>query len=314
MLPSPPVKIAGSNILVTGASSGIGAELAPQLAQAGATVGIVARRAERLEQVLERCRAHAPGSRMWAADLGDLDRAEQVALEAWDAFGHLDCLVNNAAIPKRTPLTRLTPADVTHVMDVDFHSPVRMGMAVLPRMLERGSGEIVNVSSLGGRLGIAHEAAYCAAKFALCGWTEVMEVDLHGTGIAAKLVLPGPIETEIWDLRQRPCALRRPVRARGRLRGRDRAGDRGGRLRVLRATGHAGRLRQPARHRGRQDPGSRRVPLHGRRDGEGREELTPAYRAPGGAGAQVLANPVEELVVVLAGGGAFRLRLRLRLL
>jgi short-subunit dehydrogenase len=199
MLPSPPVKIPGTNILVTGASSGIGAELAPQLAEAGATVGIVARRAERLEEVLERCRAHAPDSRMWAADLADLDRAEQVALEAWDAFGHLDCLVNNAAIPKRTPLTRLTPTDVTHVMDVDFYSPVRMGMAVLPRMLERSSGEIVNVSSLGGRLGIAHEAAYCAAKFALCGWTEVMAIDLHGTGVTAKLVLPGPIETEIWD-------------------------------------------------------------------------------------------------------------------
>jgi len=200
MLPSAAVRIPGSTILVTGASSGIGAELAPQLAEAGATVGIVARRADRLAQVLDRCRVHAPESRMWTADLGDLERAEQIALEAWDAFGHLDCLVNNAAIPKRTPLTRLTPADVAYVMDVDFHSPVRMGLAVLPRMLERGSGEIVNVSSLGGRLGIVHEAAYCAAKFALCGWSEVMAIDLHDTDVTVKLVLPGPIATEIWDL------------------------------------------------------------------------------------------------------------------
>ena len=74
------MKIDGSTILVTGASSGIGAELAPQLARAGATVGIVARRAERLDEVLERCREHAPESRLWAADLGDLERAEQVAL------------------------------------------------------------------------------------------------------------------------------------------------------------------------------------------------------------------------------------------
>jgi short-subunit dehydrogenase len=199
MVPSPAVQIAGSTILVTGASSGIGAELAPQLAQAGATVGIVARRADRLEEVLERCLPHAPESRLWAADLADLDRAEQIALDAWDAFGHLDCLVNNAAIPKRTPLTSLTPSDVEYVMNVDFHSPVRMGMAVLPRMLERGSGEIVNVSSLGGRLGIVHEAAYCAAKFALCGWSEVMAIDLDGKGVRAKLVLPGPIDTEIWD-------------------------------------------------------------------------------------------------------------------
>ena len=136
---------------------------------------------------------------MWAADLGDLDRAEEVALEAWDAFGRLDALVNNAAIPKRTPVTKLTPADVTHVMDVDFHSPVRMALAVMPRMLERGRGQIVFVSSLGGRIPIANEAAYNAAKFAMCGFAEAMAVDLTGTPIEVKLVLPGPIDTEIYD-------------------------------------------------------------------------------------------------------------------
>jgi short-subunit dehydrogenase len=134
------VKIEGASILVTGASSGIGAALAPILAERGATVGIVARRADRLAEVLEQCRAFSPGSRLWAADLGDLDRAERVALEAWDAFGGLDVLVNNAAIPKRTRVTDLSAADVQHVMDVDFHSPVRMGLAVLPRMIERGTG------------------------------------------------------------------------------------------------------------------------------------------------------------------------------
>ena len=92
------MKIEGSTVLVTGASSGIGAALAPQLAERGAIVGIVARRADRLEEVLEQCRRHTTESRMWSADLGDLERAEAVALEAWDAFGHLDCLVNNAAI------------------------------------------------------------------------------------------------------------------------------------------------------------------------------------------------------------------------
>src|SRR6185503_13449475 len=133
------MQISGSMILVTGASSGIGAALAPILAERGATVGIVARRVDRLEEVLERCRKFAPDSRMWAADLGDLARAEEVAIEAWGAFGGLDVLVNNAAIPKRTRVTDLTPDDVEHVMAVDFHSPMRMALAVLPRMLERGS-------------------------------------------------------------------------------------------------------------------------------------------------------------------------------
>jgi short-subunit dehydrogenase len=193
------VKIEGAKILVTGASSGIGAALAPILAERGATVGIVARRADRLAEVLERCRAFAPDSRLWTADLGDLERAEEVAIEAWDAFGGLDVLVNNAAIPKRTRVTDLTPHDVQHVMDVDFHSPVRMGLAVLPRMLDRGRGQIVFVSSMGGRIPIANEAAYNAAKYAMCGFAEAMLLDLAGTPVEVKLVLPGPIETEIWD-------------------------------------------------------------------------------------------------------------------
>jgi short-subunit dehydrogenase len=194
------VKIDGSTILVTGASSGIGAELAVQLAEAGATVGIVARRADRLQKVLERCRAHAPKSRMWSADLSDLDRAAAVALEAWDAFGGLDGLVNNAAQAKRKHVRDLTPADLDATMLLNFTSPTRMGMALLPRMLQRDFGCIVNVSSMGGRLGIVHEAAYCAAKFAMCGWSEVMHIDLADTGVDVKLVLPGPIETEIWDV------------------------------------------------------------------------------------------------------------------
>jgi short-subunit dehydrogenase len=193
------VKIDGAKILVTGASSGIGAALAPLLAARGATVGIVARRADRLEEVLEQCRSHTPGSRMWAADLGDLARAEKIALEAWDAFAGLDVLVNNAAIPKRTRVTDLTADDMQHVIDVDFHSPVRMALAVLPRMVERAHGQILFVSSTGGRIPIANEAAYCAAKYALCGFAEAMYIDLVGTGVETKLVLPGPIATEIWD-------------------------------------------------------------------------------------------------------------------
>jgi len=199
------MKIAGSTILVTGASSGIGAELAPQLAERGATVGIVARRADRLDEVLARCHEHAPESRAWPADLGDLERAEQVALEAWDAFGHLDCIVNNAAIGKRKHTLTLTVDDLQTTMAVNFLSPIRMAMALFPRMKARGSGLVVNVSSMGGRLGIVHEAAYCAAKFAMCGWSESARVDLDGSGIDIKLVLPGPIATEIWE--QQPGEL-----------------------------------------------------------------------------------------------------------
>jgi short-subunit dehydrogenase len=192
--------IGGSSILVTGASSGIGAALARQLAERGATVGIVARRAERLAQVLDDCRRSSPESRSWVADLGDLEAAERVALEAWDAFGGLDCLVNNAGVPMRRHTAKLDATTLEWVMRVNFLAPACMTMALLPRMLARGEGMIVNVSSVAGRLGNANEAAYSASKFALCGWSEATAVDLWDTGIKVRLVNPGPIDTEIWDL------------------------------------------------------------------------------------------------------------------
>ena len=189
----------GASVLVTGASSGIGAALAPMLAERGATVGLVGRRADRLDEVLERCRAHAPGSRSWVLDLADTDAAEALALEAWDAFGGLDVLVSNAAVPKRRHVAELTLDEVRHTMAVNFEAPVRMGMALLPRMLERGKGVVVNVSSFGGRAGILAEAAYCASKFALAGWSEAMQLDLWDTPVEVRLILPGAIDTDIWD-------------------------------------------------------------------------------------------------------------------
>jgi short-subunit dehydrogenase len=194
------MEIGGSTIVVTGASSGIGAALAPELARRGATVAIVARRAERLAEVLEQCQAHSPDSRMWAADLGDPAAAEALALEMWDALGGVDVLVNNAAIPKRRSVTEISVAEVRETMATNFESPVRMTLALLPRWLERDHGMVVNVSSFGGRAGILGEAAYCASKFALAGWSEAMLMDLWDTGVEVRLVLPGAVDTEIWDV------------------------------------------------------------------------------------------------------------------
>ncbi len=194
------MRIQGSKVLVTGASSGIGAALALMLAERGAAVGIVARREERLAQVLATCKAAQPESRMWVADLGDVDLAETVARESLEGFGQVDALVNNAGVPMRRHTTQLDYETLEWVMRVNFLAPARMTLALLPGMIERGRGMIVNVSSVAGRLGNANEAAYSASKFALCGWSEATAVDLWDTGVKVRLVNPGPIDTEIWDL------------------------------------------------------------------------------------------------------------------
>jgi short-subunit dehydrogenase len=190
---------ADKRVLITGASSGVGAALARALAKDGAVVGLIARRRDRLAEVLADCQKHSPDSTMWVADLADTASVGPLTQKAAEALGRIDVLVNNAAVPKRRTVAALEPAEVETVMRVNFFAPMRLTLAVLPTMLSRGAGMIVNVSSVGGRLGIIHESAYCASKFALCGWSESMAVDLHGTGIAVKLIEPGPVDTEIWD-------------------------------------------------------------------------------------------------------------------
>ena len=90
-------------------------------------------------------------------------------------------------------------AEVERTMRINYLSPVAISLAVLPRMLERRSGTIVNVSSLGGRLGITTEAAYSGSKFALAGWSESMAIDLDGIRRRGQADPPGAIDTEIWD-------------------------------------------------------------------------------------------------------------------
>lgn len=190
----------GKRVLVTGASSGIGAGLAEAMAAAGATVAICARRADRLGAVLERCRQTSPESGMWVCDLADFAAVDRLAAEVPDALGGVDVLVNNAGIPKRRHVTRLDPATVESVMRINYLSPVRLTLALLPAMLERDQGRIVNVSSVAATLSSPGEAAYDASKAALAVFSEAMAVDLWDTGIKVSVVYPGLVDTELFSL------------------------------------------------------------------------------------------------------------------
>jgi short-subunit dehydrogenase len=185
--------------VVTGASSGIGAATARALAARGTTVVAVARRVSRLDEVVAHCRTTAPASRSAVCDLMDLEAARGVVTTVLDDLGNLDALVCVAGMPMRRRVDALSEADVTEVTTLNYLSPVAMTLAALPSMLERQRGTIVLVSSLVGRLGNGGESAYCASKFALCGFAESASVDLAGTGVEVRLILPGPIDTEMWE-------------------------------------------------------------------------------------------------------------------
>jgi short-subunit dehydrogenase len=187
----------GARVLLTGASSGIGAATAPVLAARGATLAVTARRADRLDALL----ADLPGDGHAAIpfDLADPDASDRFVADVEAAIGPLDVVVHNAGMPKRRHVTALAYDEVVEAMALNYLTPVRMTLATLPGMLERGRGCHLYVSSLGGRLGIGTEAAYCGTKFALAGWAESVAIDLWDTPVDVRLVLPGAVESEIWD-------------------------------------------------------------------------------------------------------------------
>ena len=191
--------LADKHVLVTGASSGIGAALAEGFARRGATVGICARRADRLDAVLGRLREHAPASRAWTVDLADLDGIEGFAARADEELGGVDVLVNNAGIPKRRDVRRLTGAEVESVMRINYLSPVRLTLALLPTLMAR-AGRIVNISSVAARLGPPIEAAYAASKAAVTAFSESMAVDLRDTDVQVHVVNPGVLDTDLFHL------------------------------------------------------------------------------------------------------------------
>ena len=189
----------GKKVLITGASGGIGAALAEGFAARGATIGICARRADRLAEVLERLQKVAPESRSWTIDLNDLDGIPAFAAQADTELGGIDVLVNNAGIPKRRHVTRLTPEESESVMRINYFSPVRLTLALLPGLIER-SGQIVNISSVAARLGPPIESCYAASKAALTAFSECIAVDLRDTGVGVHIVNPGVLDTELFHL------------------------------------------------------------------------------------------------------------------
>lgn len=175
-------------VLITGASSGIGAALARQLAERGDTVAICARRADRLAEV--------PASHRYTIDLSDLDAIEPFAAQVERDLGGVDVLVNNAGAPRRRSMTAITADEFDETMRVNFTSVVRLTSALLPGMLERKSGLVVNVSSMGTRSAGARVGAYVAAKAAVNHYTEALWFDLAGTGVRARLFIPGSTASE----------------------------------------------------------------------------------------------------------------------
>ena len=194
--------------LVTGASSGIGAATARALAKRGNTVVAVARREDRLRELVAEIAADAPKSFHLAGDLSERSFAERIVAETIARCGRIDVLVNNAAMPMHKLAYEVTNDDVEATLRLNFLSCVWTTHAALPHMLRQGGGAIVNVSSFASLVVPPREGVYAASKAALDAWSEGLWLDLAGSNLHIALVRPGPIDTEIWDKRQEQSGYR----------------------------------------------------------------------------------------------------------
>jgi len=181
-------------VVVTGASSGVGAAAARCFAQEGANVVLAAR----TERALEAVAATFDTERRLVVptDVTDLEAAASLLAKAEQRFGLIHVLVNNAGINVRGPLEGQNLYDLTGIVDVNLRAPVVMCRLVLPYLRRAGGGAIVNVASLAGRLPMADMATYCGTKFGLRAFSLSLSDELRDSGITVSVVSPGPISTE----------------------------------------------------------------------------------------------------------------------
>lgn len=176
--------------IVTGASSGIGAETVKLLSHRGAKVVLAARRRETIEAL-----ARETGGLAVPTDVTRAGDAERLAETTLKAFGRIDLLVNNAGALEQKSLARTTEAELRQLMETNFFGAARCANAALPAMRRQGGGCIVNVASILGVMGLPFVGAYAASKFAMVGWSEALgqEEKFHGVHVAT--VCPGTVDT-----------------------------------------------------------------------------------------------------------------------
>ena len=187
---------AGKTVWITGASSGIGEGLATAFGRAGAKLVLSGRRLDALNDVAGRCQTEVLTLPFDTTDLGVLPGIVERAA----AFsGGIDILVNNAGISQRGLALDTDFQVYRRIMEVDYFAPLALTQLVLPAMVKRGSGAIVNVSSVAGKVGSPLRTAYCGAKHAMVGWSDALRAEIAQYGVTVHVVTPGFVATHIAD-------------------------------------------------------------------------------------------------------------------
>ena len=188
------MELNGRRVVVTGASQGIGEHLALRFAQHGAEVLVVARSADKLRAVAERT-----GGSWIAADLTDAEQVDSLVDRCIERLGHVDVWVNNAGTETDDAFVHVERADLRDLARLNFEATLLLTRDVLPHMIRRGGGHVVQVSSVSGTASFPGLAAYAGSKAGITNFTEVLRLELEGYDIGLTVVAPGPVATHMWE-------------------------------------------------------------------------------------------------------------------
>lgn len=191
------MKLAGSRILLTGASGGIGRCLALELSQRGAHLALLARDARRLAAVADEARDNGGSAILVPFDLVRRNGHAELARETIAALGGLDVLINNAGVSSFSGYAAEDPEAINRLIDINVNAPLLLTRAALPHFLRQAAGHIVNIGSIFGSIAFPHFAAYSASKFALRGFSEALRRELHGTGVRVTYIAPRTTATDM---------------------------------------------------------------------------------------------------------------------
>ncbi len=193
-------RLRGKVVVITGSSRGLGLAMAEEFAGHGARIVLTARDPDELERgraLLLRCQAIGSPDELLVipADLREPQEAERLVQRVTNTWGRIDVLVNNAGIITVGPVENQSVEDFRDVMDTNFFSSLHCTLAVLPQMLARRSGSIVNIASIGGKVAVPHLLSYTASKFAEVGFSQGLHAEVRGKGVHVLTVCPGLMRT-----------------------------------------------------------------------------------------------------------------------
>ena len=191
------ISLVGKNVILTGASSGIGWEASCMFAEQGANVAIAARSLDKLDELEKKLLEYGVKVLKVQTDVSKAMDCKKLIKEVVNTLGSIDILVNNAGVTHRGKVQDVELKDLEQMIEINLKAPIRLTKLALPYILKSGSARIINVASILGIIPIPTEAVYSCTKFALRGFSYALSEELENTNVRVCLICPGPVETQM---------------------------------------------------------------------------------------------------------------------